>query len=68
MGTKTMLVMLAAIMMWVLAACGGGGGNAAETGAGAASDKPAEASKDSILIGVSTEATGDNAMNSVNLY
>jgi branched-chain amino acid transport system substrate-binding protein len=68
-GTKVMLVMLVAMMMWVLAACGGGG-NTKETTAGTESNKPAEtsASKEPILIGVSTEATGDNAMNSINLY
>lgn len=44
-------------LMLVAAGCG----NNNEPSAGKADDKP-------ILIGMSTEATGDNAMNSINLY
>lgn len=68
-----MLGMLVVVMMWVLAACGAGG-NVKETTAAnapAASEEAAaeaEGNKEPILIGVSTEATGDNAMNSINLY
>ncbi|WP_336786166.1 ABC transporter substrate-binding protein [Paenibacillus sp. MMO-177] len=47
-----------AVMVLMLAGCGG---NKAASGNGDKSDKP-------ILIGMSTEATGDNAMNSINLY
>ncbi|GLX70929.1 ABC transporter substrate-binding protein [Paenibacillus glycanilyticus] len=44
------------ILVLALAGCGGN-----KPAAGNAEDKP-------ILIGMSTEATGDNAMNSINLY
>ncbi|CAM4365306.1 branched-chain amino acid transport system substrate-binding protein [Paenibacillus endophyticus] len=66
---KWTLGLLVVVMAWVLAACGGGNGNVKEAepvnAAGAGGEA---ASKEPILIGMSTEATGDNAMNSVNLY
>lgn len=66
-GKKWSLGLLVVVMMWVLAACGGGSGSETET-ANAPATSEGAGSKEPILIGMSTEATGDNAMNSVNLY
>ncbi|MCA0756229.1 ABC transporter substrate-binding protein [Paenibacillus sp. N4] len=66
-GKRWILGMLVMAMIWVLSACGAGGKEGAPADASAASGS-GEAGKEPILIGMSTEATGDNAMNSVNLY
>lgn len=63
---KMTLGLLVVVMMWVLAACGGGDKESKGVNAPAASN--GAGSKQPILIGMSTEATGDNAMNSINLY
>jgi branched-chain amino acid transport system substrate-binding protein len=60
---RTVALLTIALTTFAISACSGNSGN----------DKadPAvvsEGSKEPILIGMSTEATGDNAMNSVNLY
>lgn len=66
-GKKWSLGLLVVVMMWVLAACGSGSGSETEA-ANAPATSEGAGSKEPILIGMSTEATGDNAMNSVNLY
>ncbi|HTG68136.1 MAG TPA: ABC transporter substrate-binding protein [Candidatus Udaeobacter sp.] len=66
--TKWTLGLLVVVMMWVLAACGGGGNGKESAAANAPAASEVTGSKEPILIGMSTEATGDNAMNSVNLY
>jgi branched-chain amino acid transport system substrate-binding protein len=68
LGTKWTLGLLVVVMMWVLAACGGGANDSKEAAANAPTASDGAESKEPILIGMSTEATGDNAMNSVNLY
>ncbi|WP_053373595.1 ABC transporter substrate-binding protein [Paenibacillus sp. FJAT-27812] len=67
-GKKWTLGLLVIVMTWVLAACGGGNNDAKSTAANAPAASEGAESKKPILIGMSTEATGDNAMNSVNLY
>ncbi|OBZ10155.1 ABC transporter substrate-binding protein [Bacillus sp. FJAT-26390] len=67
-GKKWTLGLLVIVMTWVLAACGGGNNDAKSTAANAPAASEGAESKEPILIGMSTEATGDNAMNSVNLY
>lgn len=60
---RTAALLTIALTTIAISACGGNSGNN-EADPAAAS----EGSKEPILIGMSTEATGDNAMNSVNLY
>lgn len=67
-GKKWTLGLLVVVMTWVLAACGGGANDSKEAAANATAASEGAESKEPILIGMSTEATGDNAMNSVNLY
>ncbi|MBB3113804.1 branched-chain amino acid transport system substrate-binding protein [Paenibacillus phyllosphaerae] len=69
-GKRWFTGLVVAAMVGVLAGCGASDNNG-ENGGTAGANAPAatsEASSDPILIGMSTEATGDNAMNSVNLY
>lgn len=68
---KWSLVAMTVVMAWTLAACGGANNNDGTTAVNATGNgnkNSAEVNTDPIYIGMSTEATGDNAMNSVNLY